>query len=1075
MFHYRGTDFKERLARMLKDQAFREAFNAFSINIETLGSKQRFADNLSFERCLDLYEAVFKDRAHVLSTFASFRDQFEREFLCGDYNSAQETLERAKDEIGESFWYLRSKILVFVYQDRLDELTTFCETSKKRRNGALISYLINRAYLLTQSNETAMHLQGLLASDINELRQGSSAPFAGFLTFLFAPDPLIQHIDYTECLPVFSMLTVVDQYHALVDLLPRLFVASPTFSYSEEQLSLANAFLSEVRRHVSDPLIHRDFFGASLAPSKLTEYESLLCDRYDEGRYQDVIDLYLAELSSFSNAIAFINLVAKSIAYGACVPANVNNPLLTFATHLAAVYRLDSTQGNMRSAIATDIIKLRGFTRSSHFQLMVYKATPYLFDAAYRRYAAALARSTDDKFTPLAATMSLEDGTLSVARARFGQNADVPIYRSTKQRIVRLAESRAARILVESELENYRRETPLEKDYIELTSSYLASVGDFVTLVSVAAEILAREPNSHICFPMSALIAEVETKRLASLDAVIVAYAYARNVSSKKEYVLNEVFEDYLASEGVEKPSEILTSATTLDAKSRLFFTKICTSEVMDFLSCFSNSNELRIERIQILDRLRELGAMKAVDQTREILEIVGQTIVETSMSDLNANKVYVNSTAIAEHVKDDVQSLLSLYEIADEPKGDTFIRAPSIREEEKAVVAGDRNTTLLKILTLVRRKFLLDEKHGLDKNLSAEIRHGFFSNLMRSRLEKARLITEIDEKGSYKKNEFWAEKHVLFNKRTSAEIDAHLAWFSKSFNGLIAEAESWMQITTDKETSNGPIFDFSISVSDFEQVQTAANAAREPEKLIDAIMAFLWERTETCLYAMRSRLNSVFQPKVDDLFEQLSDRISRDRGGAAAVELTNTITQVRSDIKEDILTVTGWFKRNQNPYLRDHSLSSLVEISVRCFQLIKTIVRPISIDLPLDFSSPTIHGGGVKPFVVGMINLLDNCYRRSGFGPDTEVKIAGAVVKDRYVISISNSLTPDRQAALTCEYIDELKSRMASPDHLNLMRVEGGSGTSKAYHHFKIADTALDLNLCVEDRQFVAEVTYVN
>lgn len=1077
LFEYDEPDFNERLGKFLRNPKFRSTFNAYGRSVEELGSRIRLPDNLPFSRTLSVYGVIFKDQANELNIFAKYRSEFEKYFLRGEYKAADSFIEKIKTELGESLWYIRHKILVLVYQDKLDELTLFCEEIKGRQSNKLINYLIDRLYVLNQKTQTAKQLNSLLVSEVKELRQASSGAFADFLAFTFAPDPLIQRTDYRNCLPCFSLLTLVDQYSALIDLVPRIIVEEGEYRASLEESRISVRFMQHLATFIDDAALctfeHTD--ENSLHSINLVE-ESIL-NSYELGQYREAIRIFGLNANELSNPTMFVNIIAKCLAYekdNSLAPVGLLGEL---ATKVALLYTLSGQISSVYDEILATVVRCRGLTINIDFQLLIYKAAPFRFNDSDLKFAARLASRREIAVSPLVYRMAKCNSLMARYLYDVDHDSSKIYYRAKKQEIAKLALESSPDEAMLAKLEEFRLATPLQKDYYELLAEYFILKKDAQGLISIAASALSIEPNSFICFPMESLVREIEAECLASVDAVIVCYFYSKNISSKKDYVLNESFEDFLSSRGASTPSELFNNLEVDEAKYKLFFDKICTTDVMDFLSCFKSSNELRVQRLLILDHLQERGFVKVEDQHLEINNLLGQFITEASTTEINGNKIFVDTDAIRMSLLEDVDSLLSIYKISDEPSGEGFVRAPSISEEERRIVTGDKNTTLFKIITEVRRKFLIDEKHGLDKNLSAEIRHGFFENLMRSRLEKAHLLTELNDRGDYESNWYWREKNVFLTKRTLNDIDSHLKWFSGEFNKLIDQAENWMQITTQQlaDKPDSPIFEFSLQVGVFEAIQSFAEKTNDAAKLIDFISEKLWERTEFCLTLMREKLNAVFKIQVDNLFEELVKRINVAKGGAAVLDLMNAIIQARSGIKEDIATVVEWFKRNVNPYTQDHSLMVLVEIAVRCFKKVKNFTHDMEVSLPQEFLRAKLPGAGLKPCVIAIMNLFDNCFKRSGFGPDTKVRIQGYTHGSGLKICISNPLTQERVATLTPATLADIRTRMTAPESISLMRVEGGSGIGKAYNHFKMASSKFALEIDMRGSEFCADIIYEN
>ncbi|MFK5173528.1 hypothetical protein ACI3QN_13525, partial [Propionibacterium freudenreichii] len=67
----------------------------------------------------------------------------------------------------------------------------------------------------------------------------------------------------------------------------------------------------------------------------------------------------------------------------------------------------------------------------------------------------------------------------------------------------------------------------------------------------------------------------------------------------------------------------------------------------------------------------------------------------------------------------------------------------------------GDKNIIVGRIINTLLVEYFNNKEVGLDINLSSEIRHGFFGNLICSSPQSKHLITELDENGNYKSNDY--------------------------------------------------------------------------------------------------------------------------------------------------------------------------------------------------------------------------------------------------------------------------------------------------------------------------------
>src|SRR5690606_25640149 len=148
---------------------------------------------------------------------------------------------------------------------------------------------------------------------------------------------------------------------------------------------------------------------------------------------------------------------------------------------------------------------------------------------------------------------------------------------------------------------------------------------------------------------------------------------------------------------------------------------------------------------------------------------------------------------------------------------------------------------------TLHLESFLFDENFGLDKNLSTEIRHGFFSNYMRSILQERSLITEIGDDDQYASNEYWKTQYLIVCDDILEAVDIKLKEFSSGFNGLIYRVEEWMHIRILVEQTNR-VFFYPFHVEDSQVIQEKLDVSNDPKEISLYIFDFLAKRTDELL-----------------------------------------------------------------------------------------------------------------------------------------------------------------------------------------------------------------------------------
>lgn len=1063
-----AADFQANFQRLYQKQRFRRLFNASATKIEQFSAGKLFRDQVTPQRLLQLYLSLVLQHAAEIRAFVELRGHFETSLLAGEYDHALSLLEVLRERVGESLWYVRNRILVLSYQGKLQEMQDFAEACKSRSSDSFVTYLIN-CFLLIAS-DPLLHLQKIIQRTINELEEAGINEWADLLSLMFVPRPLFARWSALTCFPVIQTFGVIDQYHLIASLSAEILAYEVDARAEPEFAQELAEFIEEIGSIIGDDTIP-DLARLDAHDSDDDTYSSSLVRMYERDECVLLITEFRASFRELRTPFALANLVAKA---EATCKTNLfgpgQGPISDVIRHLSSLYNLSASPTHTADLISAIVVQLNHFRGSNQLQLSLFASLPLRYESEDRQWLARVAVISNADATPWTKTLSIDTDPI-LAHAYVSGVQALPRYRVIKHEIRTRALSRQE---ADGQLDAYRRAVPLQKDYYELVSTYLSNTDALGDLIPLCAETLADQPNAFVAFPMRKLMEYIEKTGTHTLDALIIAYYYVKKIDSKKEYLLNETFEEFIISNDVSRPSELFATLNDADPRSVVFYRDISTLETMDFLGAFKDSNHLRSERVKILDHLRDLTLIEPDQHRAEVDEIVMQVVVDSGATEFNVAKIDVNDRVLRRDLSQDVSSLLVLYKSVKDGTEEKFFRVDGELldgDTAQAVVAGDRNTTLLKIVNLVQDAFLYDDKHGLDKNLSAEIRHGFFSNLMRSRLEEARLLTEEDHNGEYKSNDYWLNSNTIIVDGILRAVDDQLKWFSANFNRLIEEAEEWMKVTADhKDTSR--VFNYKLFLHDFRQFHTRAERSSSGDEFLQAFFDVLWAHTEDCLREMREKLNVEFKNSVDTLFQQLIERIVDAKSGVALVDLMAAITRVRNDIREDITTASEWFRRHVDYVSSARTLSELIEISIECFERVKGVRLNVVKDM-MDLSTVRFDGREIKSFIVAFVNILENACRHSGFGASTAIRVLGAIDDASWTLQVENSVTSDKVQALNSNRMGQITEKMKGPTSLHMMRREGGSGLSKAYNQLRSISDHFDVNVFAEDAIFRTRISY--
>lgn len=1001
-------------------------------------------------RLLVFHKELFKLHHTRLSDSLAEVANYDHNYIVGDFEAALECIDRVESIIGVSLWSTRSRIIALSKCGRHAEVQQYFDEITRQAVDPLTPFFF-RCFLLISSSPV-LHTKKIIYAHIRELQTAGYSEVSDLLKIMFSAHDE-RTVTGALSVDVIQNYPILDQY-----LLLRCALAS----------NLANFVHSgKVRTKEREMMT----FLNSLQPDQADWMQGqALIKNYEEGNYSGCVlnfnNLFAEKQVPYCNiALA----VKASVICNREISCATGSPLAEISASLASLIRMDANPGIAMDTIRGHVIQAFYTLSGVELQTLVIQVMPNQFTEEQRKYRATRlveSRKTTSRWIAVLAA----GGDALLKHGYICSEADLPKYRILKGSVRHDVSSKNFESAYET-VGLYSELAPLERDRYELFSSVHIAAGNIQGLIDDCAKAITVNPYSYSSFPISLLASYIEKRGAGSdIQSIIVMHSYVKNVDRSKEYILNESYEEFFIAKGLIRPSEVRLIDVGNADWYRTLLLDVSTVETMDFLGSFSSSADVKSERVKILDMLLEDGLVSAERYRREVDEIASQIVVESGVAELNIHKIDVSDSEIRKKVTEDVASLIAVYRAAADGKADDFLKMNP--GSPAAVVAGDRNTTALKILAVVREVFLYDEGFGLDKNLSAEIRHGFFSNLMRSKPDMHNLLLEIGDGGAYKSSDHWKSANGFLAEGVLISINKDLEWFTSEFNSLVADAEEWMKVTVDTSDENR-VFNYGMYRSEVAVLRALIDSGVDVERTIDYCIDSLWGTTERHLESMRERINVDLRKRIDYAFGELALRLDDSRGNAALVEMRSAVTSARNEIKEDIGTVAAWFKRGGIAEGR-RSLVDLVAISMEVFKQ----VRPNKVEWIFNAGDGTelvfINGRSVKAFVVALINLYENSVRHGGACDITSVEINATRVEEVWSIDVTNPINDVVAERLRSGGLDLAREKIQSESYSNLVRTEGGTGLRKVLSLLSGINERFSLDLDLIGNQFKASIRYV-
>ncbi|WP_255434346.1 hypothetical protein [Pantoea sp. WMus005] len=1052
-------NFDKSIDIILKDNDIFETLNQSKCETNIILSKQIFSTrSISKERLLTLFNAIFHRERDKLKCYLERKEIIEELFLKGIYTQVESMLDEIVQTAGNSLWEVNLRVAVLTARKDYKQIDEQLEQAKINNASELFLEIHRVTAWKSHSVDPNLVIETMVRRPNKEYIEGGALDLAAFHCITSLQCSIYDDVDLQLSLGWLQTLPLIDLYESL----KKIAVHGICKKNLDPKVSLGllEIFITVRNSYKCDNLdliINSLKQGTPLEKKSITDND---IEDYTKGNYNTLLDRFEADFASCKNLVTKVNMIAKAYVYTNRKPTSLPALLASVIDNLISIYSLKNTNQNILQQINL-ALTYSSLELSDHLIISIIKSAPFYFSNEKSKDITYRSNYLSFSLTPLSHSLHTPPSIFV-----YEKNYTLPEHREVKNKAIKY-------LLNNYEeswdlIEKYGALTPIKKDVIELKVEYFISNEDLDGLTDFASNELILNSNANICLPLSEISKFIEQESLYSLNAVICSYYFNKFSMNDETEILNEVFEEYIVSQGVKRPSELVTS--NLNIKELFFLKEIAKIDVMDYLGCFEDDKDLKIERINILNKLVSSEYLKQNSIDSECKYIVDDILIESEAAKFNNAKIFVDTKFILEKTKFDLDSLLAKYFIDQET--DDSSKEMQYEIESMTILKGDKNILVTRFFNTLLLEFINNIEVGLDINLSSEIRHGFFGNLICSGPQNRNLLTELDEHGNYKSNEYWMSYYSIISSGIMEKIDSLLMDFSKEFNNLIDSAEHWMKTALNKDDDDDDrIFIIDISLDDFNQVKYLIESYHSTDEVASYVFKIFNDKLEVCLSEMKSKLNIEFVTKMDDMFSLLIENINISKGGTSMSHLIEELQMANTEVKECIRTVCEWFSFKKSTHFESIEVKKLIMLADRCFKQINNCDIRINVSSEI---TQMIEGKHLYALVFTMINCFNNSFKYMDGSKTIWVSITGNT-KGSYSIEISNIMNVISKHQLDGGKFDEILSTLAEMSKNELLTNEGGSGLYKSLHSLKLASSKFSLTPKIDGNNFLVEINYAN
>lgn len=625
-----------------------------------------------------------------------------------------------------------------------------------------------------------------------------------------------------------------------------------------------------------------------------------------------------------------------------------------------------------------------------------------------------------------------------------------------------------------------RKSIPIISDYIKIQSRKLINDGNYVDAINFCIKEYLSNNITVIYLPLTELCNQIESISKSDnetyISCLVIYDIMSRAINNNFEEMKADLFEELMEFNDSHRPSMIFSKGDYSEIES-YFLNYICIPSQLDNLRGFISNDDVVHERVIILDLL-----INAQVEGSEYIKIEKDNVLETLFSEKLRAKIESGKLFV------DVQSLISkrkhiysaFYDQARELKGgvelmplgdDSKMNSEDIFHIKKgnAVASSKKMELLFTIFRTIVIDFALNENFGLDKYLSAEIRHIVFTTQLRSCFEKTKLVT-IKKDGEYLSNSYWLDKYKYVNSQIVNKIDSELKGFSSKIDSILGEVNESFRVEV-QDLDSKHVFNYLAYHTRLVRVSEILKISGSPDEFLNNLLSYMWELTAKNARKAQDNINDYLAVKVFAYLDALEQGINSVKQNAAVVDLMQEIKNARTLFTNEIEIVLNWFRFVGSDDSKTlERLAVVIEATMASFDSIyghkykKPVFPQIISDVYLTYRE-------ARSLFISLFTALENACKYGN--PNHQVLMIHRKSEEINVIEISNKLIgmSERQAQ---ELIINEKGKWKE-EYSMLNIKEGGTGLYKIYSTLKSASEGFSFDINTKKGCFFASVELKN
>jgi len=1022
--------------------------------------------------------SIFKEE---INSFLSMKSNFEFNFLTQQFDKALSSLKRIEKEFGYSLWLIENYFSLFQEYYGLEKQKEYRKKLSDNKSISGIVRYLSYLYSVRAEPNVSFELYDELINDTAKMEDFRDE-FSQYILFKLNSFGTINIENYLGILFHESNSSIIDRYLTFIRIIHLLLSKNPTKDIIDSCIKSLSLLVGKINDKKIINLEYLLDLRADIFIDSTSREILKILDNYTIGNYQKSIDLCKNLLLKDPSLIEVYEILVKSAVrlknydsdsvkphfqskiYDYLIDLVITNTKAHESTYdllkIITVNPLTSWAMQLYSLLIKEnssIVELPSNSASTLSELNSYPSNPRLSnifhsDKSSKKYLSRLRDiygesptidMFDSLFIPLSKSSILID------------SIGLPNSRLLKYKAINLIKTGEFKSSIEILSNLLKSQDPLTAiDSIYLNIKCFILTRQFEECINITVDSCLTNENLYVKLPIRKIISLLEDNKESvsnkNIALPIIYDIYSKWIDRDRDFKIFIAYEDFLIENGLRMPSEIIPLIDSFDRPKLIYFLKnICIPKVMDSSEFFESTEEVEQERIKVCQILRDIDSDNDIIYYDEIKSITQKLWIDKGLRAIEGSKIYVDVEGVKKSTEKKLREsynryidLISKTGISD----DTNYVTIEINKElgyEVRLPSDEKSNLFFKMTETIRDEFVSSNEHGLDGYLSVGIRHGTLSGQLRGPLESANLITQKDTSGKYLDNEYIRELYDYVDIETIVKLDNRLKMFSQDIDLLIEILKKrWIQIVTEKKSTQG-LFDFTITLNDYEKLQSQIIPETKYEDFFEIILNYLWSLTEKSLKEIRHHISTTLKTGFNNIFQELLKNIENMTPNYSFPELTASIRTLNTTTQYEIDKIANWFRRTQSTEIDSYFIDLAFDIGI---EMIKNIYPTKNLNIIKSIHiGNALKGYTLKSLVDIIFILFDNIIKHSKIQDGkTDVMITVSNNYGKLCLDIKNQISEQYNIELQKNKIERVKRFINKAKFLDKVRNEGGTGFYK-------------------------------